>query len=68
MYPHVCPVCQGRGSVALGFYGTTTGFWSGSNLTTEPCRSCGGTGVIWTHPIPPQQFTYGTPRTTGGSF
>lgn len=44
--PHRCPVCEGRCAVPAGFY-------SGLNQlpTTvperEPCRSCAGTGVIW---------------------
>lgn len=47
VYPFVCPVCEGRGFVQGGFYSTTIGVWSSGDLSTEPCRSCNGTGVIW---------------------
>ena len=46
--PHRCPVCEGRGTVELGFYDGTQQL----NQTTstvppmEPCRACSG-GVIW---------------------
>lgn len=41
--PWRCPVCNGRGHVALGFYG---GF--GPAISTEPttCRSCEGRGYV----------------------
>ena len=42
-YPYCCPVCQGRGVVHAGFY---TGGDSIST-TSEVCRSCSGTGIIW---------------------
>ena len=44
--PHRCPVCEGRGCVSAGFYGlqVTAG---DSTTSTESCRSCGGTGVVW---------------------
>jgi DnaJ-class molecular chaperone len=41
-----CPVCEGRGQVQAGFYMTTTGCFSSTSLTTEPCRSCEGRGWI----------------------
>lgn len=43
-----CPVCFGRGFVMSGFYSAcnTTQTWSGSNLGTEMCRSCGGRGIV----------------------
>ena len=44
LQPHRCPVCDGRGSVPAGFYSpaNTTG-----SANPEPCRSCGGQGVLW---------------------
>lgn len=44
--PHKCPVCDGRGFVPGGFYGTTTGNWSTGSTATEACRSCVN-GIIW---------------------
>ena len=46
--PHTCPVCQGRGFVALGFYQHLPGV--GIVGGTEPCRTCNGSGVIWGKP------------------
>ena len=45
--PYACPVCFGRGRVASGFYSSTGNTWVTSTIVPEPCRSCGGTGVIW---------------------
>ena len=45
--PHRCPVCNGNGLVPNGFYMQTSGHWSTSSITPEPCRSCGGTGIVW---------------------
>lgn len=46
--PHCCPVCYGRRGVPIGFYNANP---NGSSSTTttvnEPCRSCGGSGVVW---------------------
>jgi len=44
--PHTCPVCQGRGSVPMGFYNPNN---QGTANSTAPdqCRSCAGTGVVW---------------------
>ncbi len=47
--PHRCPVCDGRGTVPLGFYDGTVDH-SGTTTTvphTENCRSCLGVGVLW---------------------
>jgi len=44
--PHLCPVCNGNGLVPGGFYTQTSGNWMSTNATEE-CRSCNGTGVIW---------------------
>jgi hypothetical protein len=37
--PFVCPVCGGTGDVAAGFYR--------EDSTQTSCRSCSGTGVVW---------------------
>lgn len=42
--PHVCPVCNGRGMVACGFY--MAGLATSAN--GDPCRTCDGTGIAWT--------------------
>ena len=42
--PHLCPVCQGRGTVPSGFYSMGT---LSSNVTPEQCRSCFGQGIVW---------------------
>ena len=42
--PHLCPVCQGRGTVPVGFYSPGT---LSSSLTPETCRTCQGFGVVW---------------------
>ena len=45
MKPYKCPICSGSGLVPNGFYG----FISPSDSSTTPicCRSCGGSGIIW---------------------
>ncbi len=45
--PHRCPVCNGNGLVSNGFYMQTSGHWSTSSITHETCRSCNGTGIVW---------------------
>jgi DnaJ-class molecular chaperone len=44
--PHKCPICYGRGNVSGGFY-NGAGIYSVSDKTMETCRSCNGTGIIW---------------------
>ena len=44
--PHRCPVCDGHGIVAAGFYASVTGVSDGTSTAPEQCRACGGTGVI----------------------
>lgn len=39
--PYVCPVCGGRGAVPAEFYS------SGGDTQAVPCRSCHGTGIVW---------------------
>jgi hypothetical protein len=47
--PHRCPVCEGRGHVAQGFYTAMPGVVSGSTTCPMPetCRTCGGSGILW---------------------
>ncbi len=47
MTPHKCPVCNGNGKVASGFYNQTSGHWSTVDSTPETCRSCNGKGIVW---------------------
>lgn len=42
--PHRCPVCEGRGTVAAGFYQPGAEKVSSSR---DQCRSCSGKGVLW---------------------
>jgi DnaJ-class molecular chaperone len=42
--PHKCPVCSGTGNVLSGFY---LGGGAVFNASTETCRSCSGTGIVW---------------------
>jgi hypothetical protein len=45
--PFTCPVCFGRGKVAAGFYSGSGSTWQSTVTTPEPCRSCGGLGIVW---------------------
>lgn len=43
--PYKCPVCEGKQIVAQSFYD------AGQNpQEMESCRSCGGTGIVWSPP------------------
>ena len=42
--PHLCPVCQGRGTVEAGFYSRAGSL---SDLTPEECKGCKGEGILW---------------------
>lgn len=44
--PYTCPICGGNGLVSAGFYNKVGDSWA-SSQTTEACRSCSGTGVLW---------------------
>ena len=46
MTPYKCPVCDGRGIVPGGFYISTSDSWT-STGTSETCRQCGGTGIVY---------------------
>lgn len=54
--PHTCPVCKGNGMVPNGFYNQTTGAWATSSITPDQCRSCLGSGIIWSSS--PEQIPY----------
>lgn len=45
--PHRCPVCGGSGRVPYGFYEVVDQYGSTSIPTPEKCRTCDGTGVLW---------------------
>ena len=45
--PHSCPVCSGNVLVPNGFYMQTLGTLSTTDATPEKCRSCKGTGIVW---------------------
>lgn len=46
--PHKCPICCGTGVVPIGYYsGYRSSLSSTTAGTTEPCRSCTGTGIVW---------------------
>jgi hypothetical protein len=44
--PHRCPVCEGSKCVPYGFY-LDRETQSTSVQLVEPCRQCGGTGIIY---------------------
>jgi len=46
--PYCCPVCRGNGLVPNGFYRQTSGDWATDSIVPETCRSCKGTGIVWT--------------------
>ena len=46
--PNRCPICLGTGNVPGGFYNCCPGGTPTSCNTSELCRSCHGSGVIYT--------------------
>lgn len=53
MHAERCPVCNGKGVVPFNFYDiqpATNNFpyetTTAGTVSTQPCRSCGGTGVV----------------------
>ncbi len=43
-----CPVCEGRGLVAEGFYNIGSNVYqSTSTNPTTTCRTCNGKGIVW---------------------
>ena len=61
--PYICPVCDGRGSMPPGFYDSAIAL---NSTQREPCRTCNGTGIVWTSEDSGWQRDYGPPKTTGG--
>jgi hypothetical protein len=47
MRPYCCPVCLGHGRVCGGFYNCVPGGTPISTNTSETCKSCNGSGIIW---------------------
>lgn len=46
--PHRCPVCEGKGLVPDWFYLVQIGGTPiSSGVGNVPCRSCQGTGIVW---------------------
>lgn len=45
--PYKCPVCSGKGLVPNGFYSCTGNTIISTSTTPEQCKSCKGTGVVW---------------------
>ena len=56
-----CPVCEGRGSVGVGFYAAQLGTGLPrvvseiSGAFCESCRACNGVGVVWRNLLVPQR-------------
>ena len=50
--PYKCPICGGSGKVPAGFYDN---YKLNDTITSNPfyeiCRTCGGTGIVWSKPI-----------------
>lgn len=42
--PYRCPICEGQGCVPAGYALDTAG---ATNVGSEPCQRCTGTGVVW---------------------
>jgi hypothetical protein len=49
--PHRCPICGGHGQVPGSFYTSLLGCGGTSANLAEQCKSCQGTGVIFTEQI-----------------
>lgn len=53
MDPHKCPICEGHGIVSAGFFIRPPEVIEyASTHTTEECRVCNGTGIIWSKEAP----------------
>lgn len=42
-----CSICDGHGNVPGGFYTALPGCPWTSTTVAEPCRNCGGSGVVY---------------------
>jgi hypothetical protein len=48
MKPHACPICHGAGHVTRPpWVAGDVDHWAGSSAGSYPCRTCGGSGVLW---------------------
>lgn len=48
MRPYKCPVCEGRGTVPIGFYETFSQGTTTATVTYDvTCKTCNGTGIVW---------------------
>ncbi len=45
--PHKCPICDGKGTVPNGFYNSTNNTYSTNSTATETCKTCHGSGIVW---------------------
>ena len=62
--PFKCPVCNGKGFVAAGFYSAATDCYP--VLTNETCPTCHGQGIVWAEDYREQSPRYEEPKTTAG--
>lgn len=42
-----CPICEGHGNVQGGFYNQLPNCPCMSSVTSEQCRNCDGTGIVY---------------------
>lgn len=47
LIPYVCPVCSGKGMLPGNFYNVLQDSVTGNISAIELCRSCRGTGIVW---------------------
>ncbi len=48
LLPYCCPVCLGKGLVEAGFYLVAPNqTHTSSSAALEKCKSCSGTGIVW---------------------
>ena len=62
----LCPLCEGRGYVPLGFYSSTAGrAWTVSSTIPDRCRSCDGRGYVVVQSSDESLMPTGKERTDG---
>jgi hypothetical protein len=42
--PQKCPVCDGKGTIPIGFYSDIA---VGGDMQEPTCRTCKGDGIVW---------------------
>lgn len=72
MNPHICPVCNGKGLIDRDFYPDnylkTRGTSAANIKEYVTCRSCNGTGVVWS-PKESKKITFkGTEQVASGDY